>query len=199
MNQHDSNKAIQPAIELHISGFFDNLLAKINQFYFNEVNLGQPKAILYLDNFLKYYYSKYTFKIKKNNPLKIVNDIQIRNFILFFITLICGSKNRKILKLVKIQDDDFNLKNKKSKLISRDLTNVMKFLHTNDPKNIIIPMSEIINLLLKKDFIDREQKIIYWISWILEYEKKYHSKNLLVQYRDVDGIDIKNTPKTLYG
>ena len=34
----------------------------------------------------------------------------------------------------------------------------MKFLHTNDPENIIILMSEIINLLLKKDFIDREQK-----------------------------------------
>ena len=25
LNQHDSNKAIQLAIELHISGFFDNL------------------------------------------------------------------------------------------------------------------------------------------------------------------------------
>ena len=32
---------------------------------------------------------------------------------------------------------------------------------------------------------------------VLEYEKKYHSKNLLVQYRDVDGIDIKY-PKTLW-
>ena len=178
-------------IELHISGFFDNLLSKLTVFYFNEVNLAQPTAVLYLDKFLKYYYEKYTFSIKKNNPLAIVNDIKIRNFICFFITLLCGSSSRKNIKLVKIEKEDFDLKKKKKKLISRDLTNVLKFIDKKDPKNIIIPMSEIINLLINKSIIDREQTIVYWLSWIFEYEKKYHGKNLLVQYRDIPDVDIK--------
>ena len=191
LTQKNTNKSIELAIELHVSGFFDNLLSKITVFFFNEVNLSQPRAILYLDKFLKYYYEKYTFSIKKNNPLKIVNDVKIRNFIFFFITLLCGSSSRKILKVVKIEKEDFNLKKKKKKIISKDLSNVLKFLNKNDPKNIIIPMSEIINLLLNKNIVDREQQIIYWLSWLFEYEKTYHSKNLQVQYRDIDDIDIK--------
>ena len=191
LSQKNTNKSIEFAIELHISGFFDNLLSKLTVYYFNEVNLAQPKAILYLNSFLKYYYEKYPYSIKKNHPLIIVNDIKIRNFISFFITLLCGSSSRKILKLIKIEKDDFNLKKKKKKLISKDLNNVLKFVHNNDPKNIIIPMSEIINLLLNNSIVDREYQIIYWLSWLFEYEKTYHGKNLLVQYRDVKGVDIK--------
>ena len=76
-------------------------------------------------------------------------------------------------------------------LISKNLTLVSKYISKDDPKEIIIPLSEIINLIKRDDIVDREQTIIYWLSWLYEYEKKYHNNNLLVKHRNIPKIDNK--------
>ena len=89
LNQRDIKNSINYSIELHISGYFDNVLAKLSNHYFNEINLAQPKGFIYLEQFIKYYNGKYNYTLKKNHPLTIVNDIRIRNFMCFFIPLCC--------------------------------------------------------------------------------------------------------------
>lgn len=191
LNQRDIKNSINYSIELHISGYFDNVLAKLSNHYFNEINLAQPKGFIYLEQFIKYYNGKYNYTLKKNHPLTIVNDIRIRNFMCFFIPLCCLSNHKKLPKLNNINDIDFDLKKKKKNLISRNLSLVQKYIHKDDPKEIIIPLSEICNLLDKTSIVDREQTIIYWLSWLIAYEKKYHINGLLVNFRSVPGVDSK--------
>jgi len=75
-------------------------------------------------------------------------------------------------------------------LISTNLNIVSRFIHKNDPKNIIIPLSEICNYLKDKQF-NAVHNTIYWISWLFEYEKIYHKGNLLVNLRNINDVDIK--------
>ena len=191
INQRNIKNSIYYAVELHISGYFDNVLAKLTNVYFNEINLAQPKGAIYLCQFLDYYNSKYTYSMKKNHPLALINDIRIRNFMCFFISLCCLSNQRKLPKIIKINSEDFDLKRRKKGLISKNLTLVSKYITKDDPKEIIIPLSEIANLIKRKDIIDREQTIIYWLSWLFEYEKKYHNNNLLVKHRNIPKVDNK--------
>ena len=190
LKRKNSTDAINIAVELHVSGYISTLLSKIIGYYIDNINLIQPRGILYISKFYKYY-SIYTPKYIRKNKLEIINNLCVRNFIVNMITLICGSNERKLLSLKKIPKEDFDMSRHKNKMFSTDLNKVKKFLRRNDPKDIIIPMSEIITCLEDERILDREQKIIYWISWLMEYEKIYHDGNLEIEYRDVEYIENK--------
>lgn len=183
--------AINNAIELHVSGYFDIVLNKLVNIYFNDINLANIQGINFVNNFMNYYVEKYSYKNKKLHPILLVNDQVIRNFISFFITFILTSNQRKLPTLLKISPDDFNLSNKKKSLISTNLSLLSSFIHKNDPKEIIIPLSEICHYLKFEHLNNREHKILYWLSWLFEYEKVYHKNNLLVNIRPNNKVDIK--------
>ena len=183
--------ALNSAIELHCSGYFEIVFKKLLHYYYNEINMAQPQFIKYISTFSKYYKTKYDCKSKTKHPLSIVNEIPIRNFTCFFTTLLTMSGQRKLLKLDKIKPDDFIMSKHKKHLISSDLNLVYKFVNKTEPKEIIIPLSEICNYLENTSILDREHRIVYWISWLLEYEKIYHNKNLLVDVRDIPGVSDK--------
>ena len=182
---------IDSVIELHCSGYIDVILKKLFNHYYLDINLAQPQCIDYLYKFNNYYTKTYDCKTKSKQPLLLVNDMRIRNFLCFFTPLLLMSNQRKLLKLAKIPQNEFNMDMHKKNLISKDLKLVNLFISKREPKEIIIPLSEICNYLDNEELIDREQKTIYWISWLLEYEKVFHNKNLLVDVRNIEGVDSK--------
>ena len=196
--QRNCEQAINIAIELNFSGYTDVVLTKITDFYIKNINLAQPRGILYISDFYNYYDKKYDKKEKKNNKILIINDQIVRNFISCMISLICVSNQRKILTLPKITNDDFNFKNRKKVLTSKNLNLVSKYIHKNDNKHLIIPLSEIINLLTIHYLDSREQNIIYWISWLMVYEKTFHKGKLGIHPREVDGVESKYTKDFLW-
>ena len=198
LNQKNTQKSINLAIELVFSGYYDAVIKKIVDFYIKNVNLVQPRGILYISEFYKYYNLKYDKSDRRKKKIEIINDQKVKNFVSNLITLICGSNQRKLLTLVKISEHDFNLNNKKASMVSKNLTLIAKYLHSADPKIIIIPLSEIITLLKVNNIKEREQKIIYWISWLFEYEKIYHKGNLETDYREISGIERKYTKDFLW-
>lgn len=190
LNQKNTRGAISLVVELHSSGYFLSVFRKLMTYYISNINLVQPRGILYLSDFIDYYKSL-ARGTEKKFPLRIINDMSIRNFLISFVTIICGSNQRNLLKLIKITTVDFDLKLRKKYLVSDNLHGVRKYIEVADPKEIIIPMNEIITILINKDIIDGEQKIIFWISWLFEYEKRFHRGELLVSRREIIGIDEK--------
>ena len=190
LTQKDTRSAISLIVELHASGYFLLVFKKLMSHYILHVNLVQPNGILYLSDFVSYYKSL-PYGTEKKCPLRIINDMVIRNFLVFFTTMICGSNQRSLLKLIKITNSDFNLASRKKFLVSSNLSKVKKYIRLSDPKEIIIPMNEIITILTNKDIMDGEQKIIFWLSWLFEYEKIFHDGHLLVSKRNIIGIDEK--------
>ena len=53
-------------------------------------------------------------------------------------------------------------------LVSKNLKMVSLFVGKKEPKEIIIPL---LKLSPTDKKLDREQKIIYWLAWLIEYEK----------------------------
>jgi hypothetical protein len=183
-------KSLHLSTELIISGQFDKVLIFLINHYFTEINSACIQGVLFIRNFYQHYNS-YDFRDKKQNPLVIINDQVNRNFIFFLITLILNSKHNKLLKLSKIDNEDFNMKEKKHNLISKNLNLVNQFIKNDDPKEIVIPLSEICNYLTNDSLSSRENNIIYWYSWILQFEKVYHNSNMIVASRNVENVDLK--------
>ena len=146
---------------------FENGLSKTEA-----IPLPSPR----LSEFSKYYNVKYDCKTKSKQPLLLVNDMRIRNFLCFFTPLLLMCNQRKLLKLPKISAPEFDMDNHKKTLVSKNLKMVSLFVGKKEPKEIIIPLSEICHYLSDKKLLDREQKIIYWLAWLIEYEKIYHNK-----------------------
>ena len=159
--------------------------------------MTQPRGVLYISSFYQTYNSRYDKKERKTKKLLLINEQFVRNFINNLITLICGSNQRRLPSLDKIAQEDFNLSKNKHRMVSKNLDLVAKYITATDDKNIIIPLSEIITLLSKTSN-DRLQNIIFWISWLLEYDKIYHKGKLELNYRTVDGIDNKYSKDYLW-
>ena len=198
LNQKNTQNSINIAVELVFSGYYEPVIKKIIDFYIKNINMAQPKGILYISEFYKYYNNRYDKTDKRKKKIEIINDQKVKNFVSNLITLICGSNQRNLLNLVKISSKDFDLSKKKSSLVSKNLTLISKYLHQADNKNIIIPLSEIITLFKIHYIKGREQKIVYWISWLIEYERVFHNGNLDIGYRDVTGVENKYTKDFLW-
>ena len=181
IEQKNKNKSIEIAIELHLSGYIDNLLNKLVTFYFNNINIAELSIINNLNTFFEFYYNKYQYDVKKNNPLLLINDIRIRNFILYLVMVCLLCNNRNLPKIIKLKHTEFDLKDKQ--LYSKNLKLISKYITdvgNKAIKNLLIPMSEIVNIIHnKKNIPESAQKVLYWISWLYEYEKNYIHNNYI--------------------
>jgi hypothetical protein len=91
--------------------------------------------------------------------------------------------------------DDLNFKEMKKNgfLLSKSLDSVNKFLLLGDPKEIILPLAEVCELLINDKLNNNERlvNLCYWFSWLLYYERTFHKNKWSIQYRDFKYIDDK--------
>lgn len=189
INTADYNKTVNISIELHLSGQTDKLITDLFNYYLSDINIYH---LCFINYFYKFYleYNKIDLSIKKSQPLILVNSQFVRNFITFIVPTLSLSRKNKIDKLPKITETDFNLTNKRHELLTQNLNNVNKFIQSHECRDIVIPLSEISNYF-ESNLLNKTQKIIYWYTWLIEYERVYHKGNLLVEYRENLYCDVK--------
>lgn len=182
------------AIELHIS--LQNSILLETVFYISSLytNIDYPKLPNKLYNLLL----KYNNAINQCNNKNILednrNNQEIRNIFSNMIGLCCLSpknNNFQLGILNKISDLDFEhfIIKKNIKSDNLDLTKDMFF--ENESKELILVLNEIAYLLREEK--DNTKDIFYWISWIIELEKKYKKKKIdfNLQSRKIEGITEK--------
>ena len=111
LNQKNTQNSINIAVELVFSGYYEPVIKKIIDFYIKNINMAQPKGILYISEFYKYYNNRYDKTDKRKKKIEIINDQKVKNFVSNLITLICGSNQRNILNLVKISSRVVDIEN----------------------------------------------------------------------------------------
>ena len=179
--------------ECIISGYYEELWEKILDIYTKYININSPYISYFLYNKLVLF-----IRIKKQDyfekvPLDMRNSQQVRNM---FCELLCilnnTTKQRTLIKLVKINKNDFNPEYFKKKLTADDFSKSINILEKEDPKELLFVINEISLHLVKKNY--NLNHCIYWLSWILEWEKinllkrnKYHCA-----LRDIKDIDKKH-------
>ena len=129
----------------------------------------------------------------KDNILTLRNHPTVRLLLAEIITVIAISKKRKLNVLPRIKKEEFIIDNFKSKLAAKDNSLVDGVLQDGDPAEIRIAANEMAYQLYHGNLTNT----LYWLNWILEWEKintkkygKYECASRITP--DVDGKFYKD-------
>lgn len=175
----------QKSVELHVSGmkYLKKWMEVILCYYFSRIHKYIPvctTAVLY--------FIKEVRRLEAASNYDVANSQSLRNFIFYINWIICQtepSKESPLYAPLKMTADDYDMSllRKNSFIVSHNLDKISAFLHPSDPREIIVPLSEISTLLSSSSYESRDFKLCYWMSWIIHYEKVYHKGKLRVHMR----------------
>lgn len=179
--------------ECIISGYTLEIMDKLLLYYSNHIHINNPNLPYYLYiNLLNFtnVINKYNIK-EKNNILLLRNEQYIRHLLpCISILLSISNKTKKYKKPNKIKQEEFKIENVHKKLKASMNILPSNFIKLNEPDELKIITNEIYFNL--KDKINGYSNSIYWISWILEWEKynkKYGSWS--IETKEISNIKEK--------
>ena len=186
--------ALHWGLQLLLSGTVQPLWNKLITFACKVINIYNPALPEFLYNknqaWLKITenprYTKDKILILRNHPT-------VRLLLAEIITVIAISKKRKLNALPHIKKEEFIIDNFKSKLAAKDNSLVDGIFQDGDPAEIRIAANEMAFQLYHGNLA----KTLYWLNWILEWEKintkkygKYECASRITP--DVDGKFYKD-------
>jgi hypothetical protein len=167
--------------EFICAGHYLDLWDIIILYYCKYIHYGNPKLAIYLNmrysNFVNIVNNGYS-----NNLLILRNNKKIRKLFSEIICILCFSNKKQIYQEIKLsKTDGFDLINISSKFKAPNVKYIESIYKEDDPKELYIPINELIYNLLNKNIIDT----CYWFEWILEYENisKKKKKKCLCEAR----------------
>ena len=178
-------EAVNWAIELLISGHINKFWEKVLTIGIKNININNPCMGFFLYN----KYSKHIDLVGKSNVLSVRNNQRYRNLVAETCFIICNSLKTKSLGFSKIKDSDFNMHYLETKILANSPNLINDKLKYGDPNETKIILNEFNYCLINRKY----ELCVYWLSWILEWEKihvkKYKQFKVAARYND--GIDKK--------
>jgi hypothetical protein len=99
--------------------------------------------------------------------LAMRNNEKIRKLFCEIICVLCYSSKKNVISDVKLdKNNSFDLTCMSEKFKAPNVTYIEEILKEDDPKELIIPINELIFNLINKNIIN----VYYWYEWIIEYE-----------------------------
>ena len=158
--------------ECLLSGYPAELYEKLIEIYITEINVKNPELIVFIWN----NYERYIDVINQyDNLLDCRNDAEIRNILSTLVSILSISPQYNLPKLLKITSVDLENLPKIRLSFSNNLEFITPFIKSGDPKEIVIPLNEILHHL-KTPKSNSFDLIIYWISWLVSWETEYIKK-----------------------
>ena len=185
-------QAIFCGLQLFFCGDMKGLWNRLYNLACKQIHIMNPKLPFYLLSRLKLWngilHQAEVVK-DKNAILLLRNNQELRNILVEMITILTISRKAKLETLPRIKKEEFLVSNFKGKL-EADATNyTSNIFKERDPNEIRIVANEMAYHLSNKN----QKKTLYWLSWILEWEKLHISKykKFDVGTRFYDGVDSK--------
>ena len=157
------------ASELICSGYIKDILNNIVIYSCKEINIGNPNLPQHLWERYKYI----TNNCNLENVIDIRNNQIIRNSICELITILCLSKKNKSIEKMKIDNNDFDEHFVKTKLKADNFNLTNDILLKDDPSEVRM----IINEFSFHLHYGNLNLVIYWLSWLTEWDKLNIKKN----------------------
>lgn len=161
------------------SGYFEECWNKMLLYSSDVISINNPLLPNYLYKYNILFYNIYNNINKdkdKTDLIDLRNNQIIRN--LFFsisVILTLSDKTKRYNKYPKIKQSDFDFNNISLRLSANSNLLPNDFIQFNEPDELKIIMNEIYYNL--KNMKSGYEKCIYWILWILEWEKKMKKTN----------------------
>lgn len=178
------------AFQLLFSGHINTLFDKLISISAKQINIANPRLPTFILKKTIEWEKLTSHKVyEKKMQIKLRNNQEMRHLIVEIVSLLTLSRKRKLEGLVRLKENDFSVNYFKSKLEAQDTQHIDHILKEEDPSEVRIAVNEFLYQLMKKNI----SKTLYWLSWILEWEKihvkKYKQFKVAPRYND--GIDKK--------
>ena len=177
------------SFQLLTSGAINQSWDKLFSFIYKNINVCNPQIPFWLHKKELLFRKLISNKLFTKNAILETRNIQIfRNLITELVIICCISKKRKIETLkAKITDVDFIITNFHKKMRSKDNMLIRNLFGEEDPKEIQYAGNEFAYHLINKNMQDS----LYWLQWILFWEKSMIKKygSFSVSIRNIEGIE----------
>lgn len=177
------------AYQLLVSGHLKSLWDKLLSTAYKQVrNPDLIKWIYYKNRDIQ----RIIIKCKRPAELLPVRNSQfVRNIITELVILLTTSIKKDKIELLKKKpnEKDFDISRFYTALKNRDNYIVKDITGPNDTKEVCYVANELAHSLVNKNI----QKSMYWIEWLIQWEKQNIKKfkKFEIQSREINGIDIK--------
>jgi len=182
--------ALHWTLQLFLSGIVSPLWSKLIILSCKNINIYNPKLpeFIYHKN-LQWQAIIDNTKFTKENILLLRNHPTVRLLLAEMVSILVLSKKRKLNTLPTIKKNEFIIDHFKSKLEAKDNRLIETIIMDGDPSEIKIAINEMAFNIHNRNI----NKALYWLNWILEWEKinsKKYGKYECAS-RTVSGIDAK--------
>ena len=167
--------------EFICAGHYLDLWDIILYYVYKYIHNGNPKLTLYLNmrynNFISILQCGYAKEL-----LSMRNNEKIRKLFCEIICVLCYSNKKNVISDVKLdKNNSFDLSCMSEKFKAPNVTYIEAILKEDDPKELLIPINELVYNLINKNIIN----VYYWYEWIIEYENicKKKKKKCLCENR----------------
>ena len=152
--------------EFICAGHYLDLWDIILYYVYKYIHNGNPKLTLYLNmrynNFINILQCGYA-----KDLLTMRNNEKIRKLFCEIICVLCYSNKKNVISDVKLdKNNSFDLSCMSEKFKAPNITYIEAILKEDDPKELLIPINELVFNLINKNIIN----VYYWYEWIIEYE-----------------------------
>ena len=149
--------------ELIVSGQTDKLYDRFILYYCKYINVNNPKLPERIHKRYKMYIDG---KISNKDAINIQ---AIRNHLIEIAILLCLSNKHKVLSFPKITENDYTNETLVKKLKATDKSINFK---PDDPQELRVIINELWHNVRNKNM----PLVLYWIKWIMVYEKQLSKK-----------------------
>ena len=152
--------------EFICAGHFLDLWDVVLYYSYKYIHNGNPKLTLYLNmrysNFVAILNNGYG-----DNIIKLRNNDKIRKLFCELICVLFYSQKKNVICDVNLdKNNSFELSTMSEKFKAPNVTYTDIILKHDDPKELIIPLNEMVYNLISKNII----QVCYWYEWLIEYE-----------------------------
>jgi hypothetical protein len=152
--------------EFICSGHYLELWDIILYFVYKYIHNGNPKLALYLNM----RYNNFETIINNGygqNILVLRNNDKIRRLFCEIICVLCYSLKKNVICEIKLdKHESFDIASMSERFKAPNVSYIEYILKDDDPKELIIPINELVYNLINKNIIN----VYYWLEWIIEYE-----------------------------
>jgi hypothetical protein len=175
--------------QLLVSGYLKILWDKLLNIAYKQIrNPELIKWIYYKNRDITRILNKYK---KPVELLPVRNSSFIRNIITELVILLSVSIKKDKIELLRKKpiDKDFDISNFYQSLKNKDNYIIKDIIGPNDTKEVCYVANELAHSMINKNI----QKALYWIEWLILWEKQNIKKfkKFEVQSREINGIESK--------
>jgi len=170
IKEEQLEKACHWALQILLSGSIHSLWDRLLIWTCKNINIANPRLPAFICN---RYITQMNVSLSKayhgENALLLRNIQSCRNYLTEIVCIIILSRRNKIKTLPKIKTEDFNVNIFKAKLKAPDTSLIDRVIRPNDPSEITIVANEFASYIHTNR--TNTEKALYWLSWMLEWEK----------------------------